>query len=337
VPDLTTTPTISVVVPALNEEESIPELYNRVKEVMAGLEKTFEFILIDDGSTDGTFAVAAELAKANPNIVIIRHAANHGKSIALMQGFQAARGDIAVTMDADLQDKPEMIGRLLAKLEEGYDLVGGARIRRQDTAGRRIVSKIYNKLISWVFKRKLEDVNCGFKAMRRDLYQKIELYGDLHRLIPGLAIMSGFEVAEVPVEHDERKFGTSKYRLLRHRGILDIISLFLVNASQVRPFHVFFELAFFFWVVTFACFGTWILLASGIWDSSRTLDILSTTLGGLGTWSAFVGTVLPLFGFFLEVEARRLQTHRWRERLVAEVVRSPDASTNAVLEVADEG
>ena len=314
---------VSVIVPALDEAPTLVELYERTAKVLDGLGRPFEFILIDDGSRDETPEVAERLRRAHPNVVVIHHTLNHGKSIALMQGFGAAEGAVAVTLDADLQDRPEMIPRLLEKLENGYDLVSGNRTDRRDGRIRRLTSRVYNWFVAKVFKSRLTDVNCGLKAMRREVYKGLELYGDLHRLIPILAELRAYRTGEVAVEHDVRRAGKSKYPVLRYRGILDIIALIAMSSSQTRPFHFFCELAFGFWILALVTFAGWATLALGVWGGiTQPWRVVGTLLGGLGTWSAFVGTVLPLFGFFLEVEARRLQDSVWRRRLVKEVRRS---------------
>lgn len=317
---------ISVITPALDEGPTLVELYDRIKKALDDTDRYFEFIVVDDGSSDDTYDVATSLSRTHPNVTVVRHAFNHGKSISLMQGFDVAAGDVAVIMDADLQDRPEMIPLLLDKIDEGYDLVNGKRVRRQDKFSRKFVSRIYNWFISKAFNCHLEDVNCGLKAMRKDVYKSIELYGDLHRLIPVLAEMRAFRTTELAVEHDERRVGKSKYSLLRHRGILDVIALFAINATQTRPFHFFCEVAFAFWLLAIISFGIWSTIALGfIGPYDRILQIFGTALGGFGTWAAFVGTILPLFGFFLEVESRRLQDTDWRRALVKETLRSGDA------------
>ena len=314
---------VSVISPALDEAGTLVELFERIKKSLEEAGKDFEFIFIDDGSKDNTFDIASALHRDHPNVTVIRHALNHGKSIALMQGFEVAQGDVAVILDADLQDRPEMIPRLLDKIEEGFDLVNGNRVRRRDSFGRKFISKIYNWLISKLFNCHLEDVNCGLKAMRRDVYKNIELYGDLHRLIPVLAEMHGFKTTEIPVEHDERKLGVSKYRLLRHRGILDAIALFSINVTQTRPFHFFCEVAFVFWVLSIISFGCWVGLSLTLSpEDGNGWQIISTSLVGFGMWAVLVGTILPLFGFILEVESRRHQDPKWRRSHVKEVLKS---------------
>ncbi|OAN49298.1 hypothetical protein A6A04_04060 [Paramagnetospirillum marisnigri] len=287
-----------------------------MRTVLGGLQQPFEFILIDDGSTDDTQAVVEALGRQYGNVIYIQHFRNQGKSIGLMQGFDAASGDVAITLDADLQDQPEMFPRLLEQIEAGYDFVNGWRRSRHDPAAKKIVSRIYNGLVNRVFGVQLNDINSGLKAYRREVYKSIELRGDLHRLVPVLVALKAFTISEIPVEHSERKHGQSKYRLLRHRGILDVFALIAVNATQTRPFHIFCEAAFVFWMFGLMCFLSWVGLTYAVWGGNSHWRIVGTLLGGVGTWAAFVGSVLPIFGLFLEIEAGRAQDVRWRHRLV---------------------
>lgn len=307
---------ISVIVPALNESPSLEELYNRTQATFNSWGRKFEFIFVDDGSTDDSYNKMIALKEKHPNIAIIHHLKNHGKSLALMQGFDLAKGEIAVTLDADLQDQPELIPKLVEKLEEGFDMASGWRQERKDTLSKRFVSKLFNSLISKVFGCTTHDINCGFKAYKSTVYKRLELRGDLHRLIPVLASDLGFKVGEVPVSHAERKHGKSKYKLFRHRGLLDIIAFSAKHTTQWRPFHVFCELAAVFWVVAFASFFGWFLLHENL---PELLNILITILG---VWSLFVGTLLPLFGFYLEIEADRYQSPEDRKQLIAKTVNS---------------
>lgn len=318
---------VSVIVPALNEAESLPELFSRCAAVFDKLNMKAQYVLIDDGSTDDTREIVKKLCEEYEHFVAIHHNTKHGKSIALMQGFEEAQGDVAITLDADLQDLPEMIPTLLEKLDEGFDLVNGYRINRQDHWSRKLVSKGYNTFVSKVFGSNLHDINCGLKAMRKPVYKSIELYGDLHRLMPVLADSLAFKTTEAAVDHADRKYGESRYTLFRHRGFLDVVSLLVMNKSESRPFHFFCEVAFFFWVVSVLSFISWVLIAvttqTGI---SHNWRIVSALLGGISAWSAFVGTILPLFGFFLEFETRRVQDAEWRRQHVQSVQRSGSPS-----------
>lgn len=307
---------VSIIIPALNESKTIEELFSRVKKVIQSLNRPFEFIVIDDGSTDNTFELLKGKSCKDPEIVAIRHYRNHGKSLALMQGFDIARGDVAITMDADLQDLPEDIPLFLEKIEQGYDMVNGWRINRKDSSVKRFISRIFNLFTFLFLKCKLHDINCGFKAMRRDVYQRLDLRGDLHRLIPAIAISYGFRVTEIPVNHENRKSGNSRYRLLRHRGILDIISLIATSATQIRPFHIFFEISFIFWFIAFICFVARVAVKLAVTDPSAGIVIFSDAIFYIGIWSGLAGTITPLFGLNLEIITRHHQDVSWRKGLV---------------------
>jgi glycosyltransferase involved in cell wall biosynthesis len=305
---------ISVIVPALNESASLEELYVRTA-TSIGPEQPFEFIVIDDGSTDQTPEVLARLRQKHGNLAAVSHYRSHGKSLALMQGFDVARGEVAIMMDGDLQNQPEDIPAFLAKLGEGYDLVNGWRENRRDTVSRRWISGVYNFLVAWLLRCPVRDINCGFKAMRRTLYSKLQLRGDLHRLIPAIASINGFRVTEIPVSHAERKYGDSRYRLFRHRGLLDIISLAAISATQYRPFHIFIELAALasaFFLLALAGWCVWRFVAPPVSLAAR---IGSVLLVLCGIWAALVGTVLPLFGFMLDIVGSQHQDASWRAAL----------------------
>jgi len=323
---------VSVIVPALNEFETLRELFSRVKTVMQSLNRPFEFIVIDDGSIDNTFNLLKEMSCKNSEIAVVRHYRNHGKSLSLMQGFDIARGDVAITMDADLQDLPEDIPLFLEKIEQGYDMVNGWRVRRKDSSVKRIVSRVFNLITSLFLKCNLHDINCGFKAMRRDIYQRLDLRGDLHRLIPAIAISYGFRVTEVPVHHDDRKFGNSRYRLLRHRGILDIISLIATSATQIRPFHIFFEISFIFWFIAFICFVSRVALKLAITDQSPGIMMFSDAIFYIGIWTGLAGTIAPLFGLNLEIITKHHQDGSWRKNLVKDSIRPSEHSEIKLLQ-----
>jgi glycosyltransferase involved in cell wall biosynthesis len=305
---------VSIIVPAFNEKESLKELHARTQKVFNNLGRPFELIFIDDGSNDGTLDFLKDLQSNHSNIVILRHFKNFGKSLALMQGFDVARGDIAITLDADLQDRPEEIPYFIQKIEEGYDFVNGWRKTRQDTGSKRLVSKLFNGLIDLIFHIQFKDVNCGFKAFTREVYQWVDLKGDLHRLIPVLIAHKGFKVTEIPVVHEERKYGASKYRLLRHRGLLDIIALAASTTTQIRPFHFFCELGAAVWLLAILSFGGWYLGTEFLSQAGQILLLI------LGLWALTLGTFLPIFGFYLEIEATRYQGPEWRNQLIKESI-----------------
>ena len=299
---------VSVLVPALNESATLEELFNRTRETLEG-KYPFEFIVIDDGSTDDTVSVVEAMKKKHPNIALLSHYRNHGKSVALMQGFRIAKGDVAITMDADLQDHPELIPQFLAKLDEGYDLVNGYRINRKDSGIKIFVSKIYNFLTSSLMDCPLHDINCGFKAIRKVVYKKLNLRGDLHRLIPAIASSRGFKITEISISHSERKVGESRYKLLRHRGILDLIALTASTSTRTRPFHVFSELSAVFWLLASGC-----LIGKLLYKTRN--SILSAIFKSVGLWFVLLGTILPLIGLNLEISGSKGSEQSWHETLL---------------------
>ncbi|MBF8273176.1 MAG: glycosyl transferase family 2 [Magnetococcales bacterium] len=314
---------ISVIIPAFNEAENIKFLFERCVAVLQSLQRPYEIILVDDGSTDDTFKTAVALSERFSHVTVLRHNKNHGKSLALMQGFDIAQGEICITLDADLQDEPEMIPLFLDKIEEGYDLVNGWRVDRQDTYPKKMVSRWFNYLTQRFFDCPLHDINCGFKAIRRSLYKKLYLRGDLHRLVPILAFNMGHPISEVPIRHQARLYGKSKYALLRHRGLLDLIALASVQATKTRPFHVFCEVAAVFAAVAFVLFTIWVITGSFL-SSVRYWRLIPIVLHLSMIWFVFVATLLPIFGLVLEIIiSNQLQTRNWRNELCNQRVSSP--------------
>lgn len=232
---------ISFVIPLLNEEESLPALYETLKAVAESLPLPYEFIFVDDGSTDGSPAVLRNLYQADVDHVrVVEFRRNFGKTAALSAGFSLARGDVVVTMDADLQDDPKELPKLLSKLDEGYDLVGAWRSSRQDNITKRWPSKIANTTVSMLTGLDLRDINCGFKAYRKEVVKDLKLYGELHRYIPVLAHWKGYKVTEVEVTHHPRRYGTSKYGARRlARGYIDFLSVLFLTSYLKRPMHLF--------------------------------------------------------------------------------------------------
>ncbi len=229
---------LSFVIPVYNEEETIRRLYDEINQHTEGYEK--QFVFIDDGSTDSSFEKMETLAKEDPNVVVIRFRRNFGKSAALKQGFQYTTGDIVFTLDADLQDNPAEIGKFLEKLDEGYDLVSGWKKKRHDPLEKKILSRFFNRVTSWVFKLRLHDYNCGFKAYRREIVKEIDVYGELHRYIPVLANSKGYRIAEIPVDHRPREHGKTKYGFERYmRGFLDLLTVRLITSYNKSPLYLF--------------------------------------------------------------------------------------------------
>jgi glycosyltransferase involved in cell wall biosynthesis len=235
-----TTGKISVLLPAYNEAENLGPVIDEIAEVITGLGHPFEIIVIDDGSTDATPSVVAALSERHPYLVGLRMRRNVGKSAALAAGFTEVTGRTVVLMDADGQDDPHELGRLLDAIDDGLDLVTGRRSIRQDRFVKRHTSRLFNKTTAWVSGVDGRDFNCGFKAMRREVADSLHLYGELHRYIPVLAHWDGFRVGEVDVEHRTRLHGDSKFGSSRFwRGCLDLVTVRFLTSYANRPLHLF--------------------------------------------------------------------------------------------------
>ena len=235
---------ISVVVPLYNEDESLPELYAWIERVMNQNGFTFEVIFVNDGSTDKSWEIIEELSSKSPNVHGIKFRSNYGKSPALYCGFKAAKGDVVITMDADLQDSPDEIPELYRMIkEEGYDLVSGYKQKRYDPISKTLPTKLFNataRKVSGI--KNLHDFNCGLKAYRSDVVKNIEVFGEMHRFIPYLAKNAGFDkIGEKVVQHQARKFGKSKFMGLNRfvNGYLDLITLWFLGTFGKKPMHVF--------------------------------------------------------------------------------------------------
>jgi glycosyltransferase involved in cell wall biosynthesis len=231
---------ISVVVPVHNEERSIALLLDEIRTALEPLGREWEAVFVDDGSTDGSFGALTRLHAANDNVRVVRLRRNFGKATALAAGFEEATGELMVTIDADLQDDPAEIPRLLAKLDEGFDLVSGWKARRRDPWTRRVLSRVFNAATSRLSGVRLHDMNCGLKAYRADVVRGLSLYGELHRFLPVLAHHRGFRIAELPVNHRPRAHGRSRYGLERYlRGFFDLLTVSFIGRYRHRPLHLF--------------------------------------------------------------------------------------------------
>jgi glycosyltransferase involved in cell wall biosynthesis len=234
---------LSIVIPLLNEEENVKPLYAQLKEALGALEQSYEIIIVDDGSTDRSFELLKGLQAQDRRLKVIRFRRNFGQTAAFAAGFEHARGRVVVTMDADLQNDPADIPRLLEKLEEGYDVVSGWRVERWKSAWltRRLPSVVANRLISETTGVRLHDYGCSLKAYRSEVVKNINLYGELHRFIPAMASWMGVSVAEMPVHYRSRQFGHSKYGSLRRtiKVILDLLTVRFLLSYSTRPIHIF--------------------------------------------------------------------------------------------------
>lgn len=247
---------ISVVIPLYNEEESLPELIRWIKQVLDEHNFSFETIMVDDGSNDKSWSVIEELSNQYPFVRGMKFRRNYGKSAALHVGFQAAQGDVVITMDADLQDSPDEIPELYRMIkEDGFDLVSGWKKKRHDPLfTKRIPSKLYNRTVRLMSGIKLHDMNCGLKSYRKEVVKSIEVYGEMHRYIPVLAKQAGFKrIGEKVVIHQERKYGVTKFGLERFvNGFLDLFTVMFVTRFGKKPMHL------------FGTLGTLMFLAGGI-------------------------------------------------------------------------
>jgi glycosyltransferase involved in cell wall biosynthesis len=239
-----------------NEERSVALLYDELRSALDQLGTAWEAIFVDDGSTDGTFAALTRLHNPADNVRVVRLRRNFGKAAALRAGFDQAHGETVVTIDGDLQDDPAEIPRLLAKLDEGFDLVSGWKTRRRDRFSRRVLSKIFNRVTGAFSGVHLHDMNCGLKAYRAEVVHGLRLYGELHRFIPVLAHYRGFRIAELPVNHRPREHGRSRYGVERYlRGFLDLLTVSFIGRYRHRPLHLFGGLG-----LILGAFGTAILV-----------------------------------------------------------------------------
>jgi glycosyltransferase involved in cell wall biosynthesis len=233
-------PAISLVIPVYNEKESVQPLYAQICASMERVGETFEIIFVDDGSTDGSFTVLRSLHAADPRVSVIRFRRNFGKSPALLAGFNRARGAIIFTLDADLQDDPAEIPQFLEQIRAGYDLVSGWKYPRLDPPSKTLPSKVFNTIVGQTTGVKLHDMNCGFKAYRRELIEELKLYGELHRFIPVMAVWRGFSITEVKVKHHSRQFGKSKFGAARFlRGFLDLLTVIFLTTYMRTPLRLF--------------------------------------------------------------------------------------------------
>lgn len=232
---------LSVVVPVFNEEESLEFLHQRLTEALADLGRDYELIFVDDGSDDGSFAILKRLCQDDGRVRVARLRRNYGQTAAFSAGFDRARGEVVVTLDADLQNDPADIPRLLAEYERGYDVVSGWRKDRQDRfLDRRLPSILANRLISWGTGVHLHDYGCSLKAYRREVLDDVQLYGELHRFLPALAHGIGARVTEIEVTHHPRRFGRSKYGISRTvRVLLDLLVVKFLLSYSTRPIHIF--------------------------------------------------------------------------------------------------
>jgi glycosyltransferase involved in cell wall biosynthesis len=310
---------ISIVVPVHNEEPSLAALLEEVRAALEPLGRRWELVFVDDGSTDGSFTELTRLREREQAVRVVRLRRNFGKAAALAAGFAHARGDVVVTMDSDLQDDPGEIPRLLAKLEEGYDLVSGWKTRRRDPWSRRALSRIFNGVTGLLTGVRLHDLNCGIKIYRREVAEELDVYGELHRFMPVLAHYRGFSVTELPVNHRPRVHGRSRYGLERCvRGFLDLLTVLFLGRYRYRPLHLFGGVGLLLGAIGFAIcvYLTGIKLAGGA-IGHRPLLTLGALLITVGMQFVFLGLVSEMI---TSHDAERRRGRSAVERNVREVL-----------------
>ena len=292
---------ISVVVPVLNEEESLPVLHDSLTRVLTGSGLSYEIIVVDDGSTDRSLKILRELQERDGNLRVVCFRRNYGQTAAFAAGFDRAKGDIVVTIDADLQNDPADIPALVTKLREGYDVVSGWRVDRHDRfLDRRMPTMLANRLIGWVTGVRNHDYGCSQKANRRDVLADVRLYGELHRFLPALAHAAGARVAEIPVSHHPRRFGKAKYGLSRTlKVILDLLVVRFLMSYSTRPIHIFGLLG-----LLSALVGTVILAYLGAVKLFLQQDIGNRPITLLGILLIVVGVQLVTSGLLAELVTR---------------------------------
>lgn len=295
---------ISVIIPLLNEEESLPELAKWIERVMHEQNFSYEVIFVDDGSKDNSWKVIQQLAQSNANFKGIKFKRNYGKSAALHKGFEAAEGDVVITMDADLQDSPDEIPELYRLITvENYDLISGWKQKRYDPISKTIPTKLYN----WAARKasginNLHDFNCGLKAYKNEVVKSIEIYGEMHRYIPVLAKRAGYtKIGEKVVQHQARKYGTTKFGLERFLyGLLDLLSVTFITRFSKSPMHIFGGLGVLSFFVGF-CILLYLTFAKYMFEAYKMTE---RPIFYFGIISIIIGVQLFLAGFLAELISR---------------------------------
>ena len=302
-------PDVSIIIPLFNEEESLPELIERIGKVMTEQNLSYEVLMVDDGSTDSSWSVIQKLAAGNPHIKGLSFRRNYGKSAALYCGFARAEGNVVFTMDADLQDRPEELPEMYRMIEEdGYDVVSGWKQHRQDNPlTKNLPSKLYNATARMITGIHLHDMNCGLKAYRNEVVKNIEVYGEMHRYIPYLAKNAGFsKIGEKPIQHEKRKYGKSKFGINRFvNGFLDLLSLWFLSTFGKKPMHFFGFSGLLMFLVGFIM-TIWIIVDKLVQQAHglRFRAVTDRPLFYLALVAVLLGVMLFLAGFTCELISR---------------------------------
>ena len=300
----------SVIIPLKNEEESLLILYKELKETLDQLNKPYEIIFVDDGSTDKSYAILLSLQKKDKCIKIIKFRANFGKSEALSKGFGEATGEIFIMMDADLQDDPREIPKLLKKIDEGYDMVSGWRRKRSDTIVKKVSSLFFNKVTSLIAGIKLHDFNCGLKAFKKEVADELYLHGELHRFIPILAYKRKFKVTEAIVNHRPRQFGESKYGKFgigrSWKGMIDLLTTIFVTDYSTKPAHFFGKTGLLFFLIGFFMDGyvTYVKITTGSTQSKIPLLLAGILFILIGIQLLSTGLIAEMIANYFSKEKK---------------------------------
>ncbi|MBC8488261.1 MAG: glycosyltransferase [Bacteroidetes bacterium] len=308
---------ISLVIPLYNEEESLQELTDWIRQVMEKNNYSYQVIFIDDGSSDNSWNKIEEMANADSNIRGIKFRRNFGKSAALNKGFEAAQGDVVITMDSDLQDSPEEIPELYRMIKnDGYDIVSGWKKKRHDPFGKKFPSKFFNRTTRAISGIKLHDFNCGLKAYRKEVVKSIEVYGEMHRYIPVIAKWAGYnKIGEKTVQHQKRKYGVTKFGMGRFiKGYLDLLSITFISKFGKRPMHLFGTLGSILFFIGFVI-AIYLAVAKFLFSVYKMTE---RPLFYLGLLAMIIGTQLFLTGFLAEMISRS-STERNRYEVEKEI------------------
>jgi glycosyltransferase involved in cell wall biosynthesis len=297
-------PELSIFLPVYNEEPNLPPLHEKLDKALQAMGRTAEIIYVDDGSTDGSLQVLRELARQDERVRVVALRRNYGQTAAMAAGIDAASGEVLIPMDADMQNDPKDIVRLLDKLEEGYDVVSGWRKNRQDKlVTRKIPSMLANRMISWIGGVPLHDYGCSLKAYRRESIEDVRLYGEMHRFIPIYASWAGARVAEIPVEHHARTMGKSKYGLSRTlKVVFDLMTIKFMASYQTKPLYIFGTAGLLTFVVSFLSGVFALLMKFASWPKHA--DLVQTPLPVMAMVLLVLGIQFFLMGLLAEMLVR---------------------------------
>jgi glycosyltransferase involved in cell wall biosynthesis len=317
---------ISIVIPLLNEEESLPELCEWIARVMEKENYSYEVILVNDGSTDNSWQVIDRLSNQNPNVKGISFRRNYGKSAALNVGFQQAKGNVVITMDADLQDSPDELPELYRMItEDKFDMVSGWKKKRYDPITKTIPTKLFNAVTRYFSGIKLHDFNCGLKAYKKDVIKQVNVYGEMHRYIPLLAKWNGFnQIGEKVVEHRSRKFGTTKFGMERFVfGFLDLLSVTFITKFKRRPMHFFGSLGILSFLMGFLI-SAFLLIRKlvEVYNHEQARQVTEQPLFYLALVGIIIGVQLFLAGYLAEL--LNLESNRKRDYQIDDTINIRD-------------